>query len=269
MPWSRLGQCSATGRSALDRPLGRRVAATRAAASIASVTDHRPGPAAAAPLSAQALGIVLVLVSAAGFGSGALFVQPLYDAGMEPLAVLFWRFTTAALFSWGFLLLSSRRRALAACPAAPAGRSCCSCWARSTWATATPSSPRCRWSRSRWPRSSPTSTRPSWRSWPRASCAASKAAGPGSPWASPSSASPSPWAASRTASCRRCGAWRWPSPTLSSTPPGSSSRRGSRASARAASGAAGAGERGIDIPPGDADVATDLAERRTPPLRRR
>jgi drug/metabolite transporter (DMT)-like permease len=62
------------------------------------------------PLSAQAVGIILVLISAAGFGSGALFVQPLYDAGMEPFAVLFWRFTTAALFSWGFLLLSSGRR---------------------------------------------------------------------------------------------------------------------------------------------------------------
>ena len=62
------------------------------------------------PISGQALGIILVLVSAAGFGSGALFVQPLYDAGMEPLAVLFWRFFTAALFGWGFLLLSSRRR---------------------------------------------------------------------------------------------------------------------------------------------------------------
>jgi drug/metabolite transporter (DMT)-like permease len=62
-------------------------------------------------LSGQAVGILLVLVSAAGFGSGALFVQPLYEADMEPLAVLFWRFTTAALFGWGFLLLSSGRRA--------------------------------------------------------------------------------------------------------------------------------------------------------------
>lgn len=63
-----------------------------------------------APLSGQALGIVLVLVSAAAFGSGAFFVQPLYDAGMEPLAVLFWRFSTAALFGWGYLLLSAPRR---------------------------------------------------------------------------------------------------------------------------------------------------------------
>jgi drug/metabolite transporter (DMT)-like permease len=62
------------------------------------------------PLSGQALGIILVLISAAGFGSGALFVQPLYDAGMDTVVVMFWRFTTAALFSWGFLALSSRRR---------------------------------------------------------------------------------------------------------------------------------------------------------------
>jgi drug/metabolite transporter (DMT)-like permease len=58
----------------------------------------------------RGLGILLVLVSAAGFGSGALFVQPLYDAGMEPLAVLFWRFSSAALLAWGFLLVASRRR---------------------------------------------------------------------------------------------------------------------------------------------------------------
>jgi drug/metabolite transporter (DMT)-like permease len=63
-----------------------------------------------APVTGQALGILLVLLSAAAFGSGALFVQPLYAAGMEPLAVLFWRFTTAALFAWGFLLLASGRR---------------------------------------------------------------------------------------------------------------------------------------------------------------
>ena len=61
--------------------------------------------------SEHQLGIILVLVSAAGFGSGALFVQPLYEAGMEPLPVLFWRFCTAALFSWGFLLATSRTRA--------------------------------------------------------------------------------------------------------------------------------------------------------------
>jgi drug/metabolite transporter (DMT)-like permease len=56
------------------------------------------------------VGVTLVLISAAGFGSGPLLVQPLYDAGMEPTVVLFWRFATAALFSWGFLLLAADRR---------------------------------------------------------------------------------------------------------------------------------------------------------------
>jgi drug/metabolite transporter (DMT)-like permease len=73
------------------------------------VTDPT-APSRRLPVSGQALGIALVLVSAAAFGSGALFVQPLYDEGMEPLSVLFWRFFTAALFGWGFLLLSGPRR---------------------------------------------------------------------------------------------------------------------------------------------------------------
>jgi len=60
--------------------------------------------------SGEALGVLLVVISAAGYGSGALFVQPLYAAGLEPLPVLFWRFCTAALFSWGFLLASGRER---------------------------------------------------------------------------------------------------------------------------------------------------------------
>lgn len=73
------------------------------------MTDH-PRPSRQTSLSGPALGIILVLVSAAGFGSGALFVQPLYEAGMEPLAVLFWRFFSAAAFSWGYLLLAAPRR---------------------------------------------------------------------------------------------------------------------------------------------------------------
>ncbi len=62
-------------------------------------------------LSAQATGVLLVLVSAASFGSVALFVKPLYAAGMTVLVLLAWRFITAALVSWGYLLTSSRRRA--------------------------------------------------------------------------------------------------------------------------------------------------------------
>ncbi len=61
-------------------------------------------------LSAQATGILLVLVSAASFGSVALFVKPLYAAGMTVLVLLAWRFVTAALVSWGYLLAGSRTR---------------------------------------------------------------------------------------------------------------------------------------------------------------
>jgi drug/metabolite transporter (DMT)-like permease len=63
-----------------------------------------------ARLSTQATGILLVLVSACAFGSVALFVKPLYAAGLATLVLLAWRFTTAALVSWGYLLASSRTR---------------------------------------------------------------------------------------------------------------------------------------------------------------
>jgi drug/metabolite transporter (DMT)-like permease len=61
--------------------------------------------------SAQALGVLLVIVSACGFGSGALLVQPLYEQGIDPQVVLYWRFTTAALLAWAFVLLGRRGRA--------------------------------------------------------------------------------------------------------------------------------------------------------------
>lgn len=60
--------------------------------------------------SAQTVGVIFVVIASMGYGSGALFVQPLYDAGMEPLPVLFWRFGTAASFSWGFLLMAGQAR---------------------------------------------------------------------------------------------------------------------------------------------------------------
>jgi drug/metabolite transporter (DMT)-like permease len=66
----------------------------------------------------QLLGVTLIILSACGFGSGALFVQPLYDQAMAPQVVLFWRFATAAIFSWAFVLVASgSRQALRAIPA--------------------------------------------------------------------------------------------------------------------------------------------------------
>src|SRR4029450_10280641 len=80
----------------------------------AAVPSARGGP------RGQLLGIALIALSACGFGSGALFVQPLYDDGMAPEVVLFWRFATAAIISWLFLMVTTGIRP--ALRAVPAGR---------------------------------------------------------------------------------------------------------------------------------------------------
>src|SRR6478735_9914115 len=58
----------------------------------------------------RATGVALVLVSAAAFGSGSLFAQPVYAAGVGWLTLSAWRFLFGAGFTWGFLLLSADRR---------------------------------------------------------------------------------------------------------------------------------------------------------------
>lgn len=59
------------------------------------------------------LGLGLVVLSACGFGSGALFAKPIYASGVDWLTLLSWRFLLAALLSWGWLLLwPAQRRAL-------------------------------------------------------------------------------------------------------------------------------------------------------------
>ena len=55
-------------------------------------------------------GIVLILASAAGFGSGSLFAQPVYGAGVDWLVLSAWRFLLGAGLTWGWLLLSADRR---------------------------------------------------------------------------------------------------------------------------------------------------------------
>lgn len=61
----------------------------------------------------RALGVVLVVVSACGFGSGPLFAKPVYAAGVDWLGLLAWRFLLGAILSWAWLLLwPERRRAL-------------------------------------------------------------------------------------------------------------------------------------------------------------
>lgn len=56
------------------------------------------------------VGIALILVSAAGFGSGSLFAQPVYAAGVDWLVLSAWRFLFGATLTWGWLLVSSGRR---------------------------------------------------------------------------------------------------------------------------------------------------------------
>lgn len=63
----------------------------------------------------RALGIILVVLSAFGYGSGALFAKPIYGAGVDWMTLLAWRFLFAAIVSWGWLLIwPSQRRALRA-----------------------------------------------------------------------------------------------------------------------------------------------------------
>src|SRR5262245_25998039 len=47
-----------------------------------------------------ALGIVLTVVSAFGFGSGALFAKPVYAAGVDWHVLMSWRFLIGALLAW-------------------------------------------------------------------------------------------------------------------------------------------------------------------------
>lgn len=52
-----------------------------------------------------------MLVSAASFGSGALFAKPVYGAGVDWLTLMAWRFLIGASLSWAWLALSAERRA--------------------------------------------------------------------------------------------------------------------------------------------------------------
>ena len=88
-------------------PPGSSPRATSSATSWRSSADHRPAPA------DRTIGLVLVIVSACAFGSGALFAKPVYAAGLDWKALLYWRFLIAALVSWAWLLARApNRRAL-------------------------------------------------------------------------------------------------------------------------------------------------------------
>jgi drug/metabolite transporter (DMT)-like permease len=59
------------------------------------------------------VGVALVVISACGFGSGALFAKPIYAAGVDWMTLLAWRFLVAAVLSWAWLLMwPAHRQAL-------------------------------------------------------------------------------------------------------------------------------------------------------------
>lgn len=55
-------------------------------------------------------GIAFIFLSAAGFGSGSLFAQPVYGAGVDWLVLSAWRFLFGASLAWLWLLASPARR---------------------------------------------------------------------------------------------------------------------------------------------------------------
>ena len=59
----------------------------------------------------RALGIALAAVSACGYGSGPLFAKSVYGAGLDWLALLYWRFLLAGLLVWAWAILVPANRA--------------------------------------------------------------------------------------------------------------------------------------------------------------
>jgi drug/metabolite transporter (DMT)-like permease len=59
----------------------------------------------------SAVGIGLVVISAAGYGSGSILAAPIYSTGVDWLTLVSWRFLIGALLGWGWVLASPGRRA--------------------------------------------------------------------------------------------------------------------------------------------------------------
>ena len=57
------------------------------------------------------MGLALIVISAAGFGSGTVLSKPIYATGLDWLQLLAWRFTIGAALAWLWILISPIRRA--------------------------------------------------------------------------------------------------------------------------------------------------------------
>jgi drug/metabolite transporter (DMT)-like permease len=58
------------------------------------------------------VGLALVVVSAFGFGSGTILSKPIYEAGLDWLQLVAWRFTIGATLGWAWIAVSPVRRSL-------------------------------------------------------------------------------------------------------------------------------------------------------------
>ena len=57
------------------------------------------------------MGIGLVVISAAGYGSGSILAAPIYSTGVDWLTLVSWRFLIGAVLGWLWVLASPGRRA--------------------------------------------------------------------------------------------------------------------------------------------------------------
>src|SRR5262245_34185772 len=58
-----------------------------------------------------AVGIGLVVVSAAGYGSGSVLAAPIYGTGIDWLTLVGWRFLIGTALGWLWVAASAERRA--------------------------------------------------------------------------------------------------------------------------------------------------------------
>jgi len=56
------------------------------------------------------VGIGLVVISAAGYGSGSILAAPIYSTGVDWLTLVSWRFLIGAVLGWFWVLGSPHRR---------------------------------------------------------------------------------------------------------------------------------------------------------------
>ncbi len=74
-------------------------------------TGGRPVLLGSRAMDRRLVGIALIVASAAGFGSGALFAKGVYASGVDWIVLMAWRFLIGSTATWGWVLVARGRRA--------------------------------------------------------------------------------------------------------------------------------------------------------------